>query len=176
MADILSDIEQRIQDRLRDKGLPARNIKIEKGSAGLASPRVSIAADEGAFKPVAQNAAWRCDVTVYVDVVFKNVQSDAARREGIHPLLTGILFILAGQKLGLDIDPLQPQRFQNVTTLGELQAGELVFQLLFRTGYTLRKADEEKAADLIKVGLGFFLQEPAPAGEPAVSAEFDLQP
>jgi len=126
----------------------------------LTANAVAVAVLEGSFTHVARYS-WRQDCTVSVLVKFKNMQSEEARRKGINPLVKGIILLLAGQKLGLDIRELQPKSFRDVTNEEKYVGGVIEYLLEFTTSFTIERQDDEAVTDLITIGLNYYLQDPA---------------
>jgi hypothetical protein len=128
----------------------------------LTANAVAVAVLEGTFSQVSK-VSWRQDCTVSVLVKFKNMQSEEARRKGINPLVKGIILLLVGQKLGLEIKSLQPKSFKDVTNEEKYTAGVIEYLLEFTTAFYIDKQDDEAVTDLLTVGLTYYLQDPADA-------------
>lgn len=123
----------------------------------LTSNAVAVAVLEGKFEHVTKNS-WRQDVTVSVLVKFKNMAGEEARRKGIHPLVKGIILLLAGQKVGLGIKELQPKSFRDATSEEKYTAGVIEYLIEFTTAFYIEKQDDEVVDDLLTVGLSYLLQ------------------
>lgn len=133
----------------------------QKDTRQLLTPTaVACAVLEGSFEHVARYS-WRQNCTVSVLVKFKNMQSEEARRKGINPLVKGIILLLAGQKLGLDIKELQPKSFRDVTNEEKYVGGVIEYLLEFTTAFHIDRQDDEVVTDLITIGLQYYLQDPA---------------
>jgi len=155
---MLSAIEEACVARIKDKLTAAvTRIDVQRGIEGIPQPAVYVSVEEGTFTRVTDDV-YRQQVTVYVDVIFSNVQSEAQRRKGVYPILEGVLLCLFGQKLGLEITPLIPKSFRNTTTEELKSKGLIAYTLTMSTGYHIRRVDDEAVTDLLSVGLSYYLQ------------------
>lgn len=154
---MIADIEEAALARLRDNGLQAVEYDVGAGVEKLIKPSVLIATDEGRFEKAAASA-YRQTLTVSVYVLFRHLKNEKGRRLGVYPILEGIAGILTLQALGLDITPLRPVGFRNATTDGIEASGGIAFKMDFSTSYLVSRMDDEKAADLLKTGLSYYLQ------------------
>lgn len=154
---MIAEIEEAVIARLKDKGLEAGEIKVQKGTDGLVKPAVFVAAEGGKFERVS-NSTFKLTVDVSVYVVFKSFKNEADRRKGLHPLLEGAVGILMLQDLGLKISPLKPTAFKDFTDDRLSDLGLMACEIGFETSYYLEKMNDQAATDLLKVGLSFFLQ------------------
>jgi hypothetical protein len=163
----LTDIELNALQRIKDKG---KSLKIESFEARKEKddPIVDIAVyahiDEGVIRKLTINKI-KLDVVLKISVVFKHLNEEQDRREGIYPILLGVIGILAGHKLDLKIDPLKPTGFRNITDMYDEAEGLIVFQAKFQTGFIITEIDDEAAEDLLRIGLEYYLQDPADDGE-----------
>ncbi|KQC03149.1 MAG: hypothetical protein APR55_07125 [Methanolinea sp. SDB] len=162
-AIMMIEIESAVVERLRAGGLPIRDAEIQKGTAGIVTPRVLVSIEAGDFSKISQKS-YRWDVTILVSAVFKNWKSEGDRRRGLYPILEGIVSLLMLQTLGLDIQPIRPLRMQNITDDAMAEAGLFAYQISFSTSFTVNRADEEEAADLLRIGLEYYLHDPADDG------------
>ncbi|ABC76431.1 phage protein Gp37 [Syntrophus aciditrophicus] len=157
---MLSEIEEAIAARIKEKlAAAAGYVAVQRGTEGIPQPAVYVSLEEGAFEKVSSDS-FRQTVKGYVDIVFSHLGNEEQRRRGIYPILEGIVQTLLLQTLGLGIAPLRPKAFRNVTSEALRAKGLLVYSLEFETGCHLRKLDEEAAADLLRVGLNYYLQDP----------------
>lgn len=152
---MLTDIEKNIYTRLELKGLPVPNMDIRQGVDGIVTPRVNIFLEEGTISRIGNK--FKVTLTVFLDVVFKQLQNEYERRKGIYPILEAVLNILTLQKLGLDISALVPIGFKNITSTADYQAGELVFQITFQTSYMFEETTEEEDSDLLAIAISQYL-------------------
>ena len=66
--------------------------------------------------------------------------------------------------LGLEITPMRPSRFANITD-GEMREKDtMVYQIQFFTSYVMSRADDEDVTDLLRIGLNYYLQDPEDDG------------
>lgn len=162
----LKDIELRALQRIKDKG---KSLKIEsfeaRKEAGDPIADVSVYAhiDDGGIRKITINK-MKIEVVLKISIVFKHLNEEQDRREGIYPILLGVIGILTGQKLDLQIDPLKPTGFRNITDGYDEKAGLIVFQMKFGTGFVITEMSDETAEDLLRIGLNYYLQDPADDG------------
>lgn len=154
---MLADIEQNALDLLKSKGLRARDFAVQKGADSLVNPAVHAAIEAGAMTKVSKTT-FRQEVELYLYLTFKNLKKEKERREGLYPILEGAIQLLLLQTLDLTIDPLVPVKFANVTTEQDTQEGKLVFYVQFKTFYYVEKVEEEAAAELLQIGLNYYLK------------------
>jgi phage gp37-like protein len=155
---MLSAIEEAIVARIQTKLTEAvTRIDVQRGIEGTPQPAVYVSVEEGIFTRVTDDVI-RQTVTIYVDVVFSNLQSEAQRRKGVYPIMEGVLGCLFGQKLGLEITPLAPKSFRNTTTPELKEKGLIAYALELNTSYHIRRMDDEVVTDLLTVGLLYYLQ------------------
>lgn len=150
-------IEDAIVARLKDKGLEAGEIKIQKGVEGIVKPAVYVSTEEGKFQRIT-DTTYKQVLGVHVYIVFKHLKNEAERRRGIYPLIQGAIGILALQKLGLKIDPLKPISLRNVTDDDLNELGLIAYQIVFETAFNIDKMSDEEATDLLTTGLSYYLQ------------------
>ncbi len=155
---MLTEIEEAVAARLKDKITVPKNVRIDEAHSDqtLSLPGIEVIISGGTFVKVAQKYQLNC--SVFVIVTFQNLQSVKARRHGVYPIVLAILVCLMLQKLGLKIDALVPKRLDNVTEKEEADAGKIVFQLEFETGFTIDKMTDEVIGDLVLLGLNYYLK------------------
>lgn len=153
---MLADIELKTIERLKDKGLGARDYRVQKGSDSLVNPAVHAAIEAGTLTKVGK-ITYRQDVDLYLYITFKSLKKEAERREGIYPIIEGAIQLLQLQTLGLAIDPLAPVKYGNVTTEEDIKEDKIVFYILFKTHFTVDKVEDEVARDLLRIGLNYYL-------------------
>lgn len=159
---MLADIETEIVDLLSASLTGVNRVSIDKAHSELALnvPVVNVIVGGGAFTRSTMSQ-FKLAAQVYIIVSFKNLRSEADRRKGVYPILEAIMGLLIGQQLDLAITPLVPKRLDNITDEKEAQEGKLVFQIEFETGFVVGPLEEADADDLLKVGLSYYLQDPA---------------
>lgn len=158
---MLTDIEQAIVDHLQQRLAAASRISIDEAhsSVSLKMPAVDVIVGGGKFERVAQQ--YKLVAQVYVIVTFQNLRSVADRRRGVYPILEAVLALLSGRSFDLKISPLRPLRLDNITEEQEAAEGKVVFQIEFETGWVIVAQDDETVTDLLRVGLNYYLQDPA---------------
>ena len=152
---MLVNIENAIIDRLETGGLSVRDIDIKKGAKGLIYPAIFVSTTAGEYKKLGQ-VKYKCSPTIAVVAVFKH--------HGVYPILEGIVLRLMLQDMGLEITPLVPVRFRNVTDKALGEKGLMAYQIDLKTSFTVTRVDDEVAVDLLKVGLEYYLQDPVDDG------------
>jgi hypothetical protein len=158
---MLDQIEEAVKNRIGDKlSDAAGRLDIQRGVDGIPRQAIYVSVEEGDFTRVTQET-YSLSVKGYVDIVFSHLQNEEMRRKGIAPILEGVYQCLLLQKLGLAISPIVPQRFRNTTTEELRQKGLIVFSLEFGTKFNVARMDEETVTDLLRVGLNYYLQDPA---------------
>jgi len=156
--DILTLIEQGALDRLKTKLAGVKAAGIQRDAAGLfVNPALAAAVLDGDFERIT-DTTYKAGVTVSVLLKFKQLQGEEQRRKGINPLVIGSTLALFGQTFGLQIKPLRPLRFRNVTTVADQEAGEIKYLVQLGTSFTLKAEGEEAIDDLLRVGLDYFLK------------------
>lgn len=157
MSDMLTAIEQATLTCLADKIPALKSSGVQKDSRQLLRDiAVAVAVLDGKFEKVGQ-ASFRQDITVSVLVKFKNMQSEAARRNGINPIVQAIIQLLTLNRLDLEIKPLVPLRFRDVTTEDKYAAGVIEYLIEFATSFSIEKQSTEIVTDLLTVGLDYLL-------------------
>lgn len=169
---MLADIELKILEYLDAAGLGIRNTDIKKGKS-IEYPAVFVFTETGKFTRLTMGK-YKCELGVFVLIAFRNVKSEKKRRHGLYPILEGVIQGLMLNKLNLDIDPLAPQSFRNITDKDMQKSDVLAYQLEFSTAFTM-KPPEEKTTDLLRIGLEYYLQDPVDDGEMDAQDEIILQ-
>jgi hypothetical protein len=156
----LNDIEETIVTRVQSKlSAAAGFVAAQRGIEGIPQPAVYVSIEEGSFRKIT-STTWEQAVTCFVDIVFSNLQNEAQRRKGIYAILEGVVQCLLMQKLGLDIAPLAPKSFRNITSAEHASKGLIVYEMEFNTSCNISKLDEEETTDLLEIGLSYYLQDP----------------
>ncbi|WP_310601202.1 phage protein Gp37 [Desulfobulbus sp.] len=157
---MINEIEDAIVALIKEKvGDAAGRIAVQKGVEGIPQPAVYVSTEAGRFEK-ATFTSFRHELTIYVDIVFSyRGADDASRRKGIYQILEGILRTLIWRDMGLAIKPLVPKNWKNTTVEEMRQQGLLAFSLELATAYTITQAKDEEtaAADLLAVGLNYYL-------------------
>jgi len=154
----ITDIETAVLTRLTATLTGVRNEANQKDAAGLyPGPSVSVAIFEGTFEKITQKS-WRQKVTVHILLTFKHERGEQERRRGINPILQGVILSLLLRDLGLAMDPLKPVRFREVTDSADDEARKIVYLIEFATSFCIAPVDDEEAADLLRIGLAYYLK------------------
>jgi hypothetical protein len=161
---MLNEIEEGVKNRIGDKmSASAAKIDVQRGVEGIPHQAIYVSVEEGDFARVT-STTYSVTVKGFVDIVFSNLQSEGERRKGIAAILEGVYQCLLLETLNLNITPIIPTRFRNVTTQEQKDSGLIVFTLEFTTKYNITKLDETAIDDLLTVGLNYYLQDPVNDG------------
>jgi len=168
-----SDIEIGVLNELENHGLTAFNIvdfDVMNENTTVQAPAVYCSI-ENAEASMSGNDV-RLDASLYLTVVFSDVTSEAARRNGIYSIIFGIILSLAGNDLGLGINELEPVSIENMSTITDTGNDLTIFKLKFKVGFEIEIDEDADALDLITLGLEYLLK----SGDPTVHAsdEIDL--
>jgi hypothetical protein len=165
ISDIENGIIALLQERWSAAGITER---VEEFNVGLdfediaGTPAVSLATERIGVERIT-DGNFKISPIVSLYIVFKNVADPAARRAGIYPLALGSMAILANQKLGLDIDPLQPAGDMVEIFHAALKARGLIgFKLILETSFDIEMVGD--GVDLIKlaaIAVHYMRQDPA---------------
>lgn len=172
---MLTEIEKKTVERLKAKGLNANLVEIDSGKKKtiIKTPAVLCHIESGKLAKVGNKI--RVDVDMYLSMIFRNFMDEEERRKGIYPIIEGTIGILSFNKLGLDIGPLVPVGFNNVTNEEDIDRGLIVFYIHFRTFYYIEKIDDEEAGQLLTIGIKYYLQEPEDDGNEDAGTVLDLR-
>jgi len=153
-----TDIETAVLEEITTRLDGVRAAAIQKDAQGLyPGPTVSVAIFEGTFEKVTQ-VTWKQKVTVHVLLTFKHERGEEERRKGINPLVQGVVLYLMLRDLGLNMEPLKPVRFRDVTDSEDYEERKIVYLVELSTSFTMTKLDLEEAVDLLTVGLNYYLK------------------
>lgn len=154
----ISDIEDGIVDRLTAKMSGVGKISVQKGFDGFPQPALYVSTEEGQLERVT-NTRYKQRVKIYLDVIFKHLGEEKERRRGIYTILQASILTLLAQDLGLDIHPIEPKSWRNVTTTEYSSKGLLAFTIELATSFTITVLNDEQLTDLMEVGLSYYLQD-----------------
>lgn len=137
----MTKIEAAVVERLKSNWAKATEFDITKDFANIISyPSVAVTIEKIGFERAAklmERGGYELRPTVSVYMVFKAVQP-APRREGIYPMVTAAALLLAGQTLGLDIDPLEPDGpIVEIINEALVKTGSVCFKMDMRTAFAL---------------------------------------
>jgi hypothetical protein len=152
---MITEIEEKIVEKLEAAGLPVKDFDVKKGLRGLVFPSVFVATELGSFSKITSNKT-KCDLKIIISIFFKHPKNEAERRKGINPIIEGIVQTLFLEKLGLEISAIGPKTFRNATTQNLADDGILLFQIELLTSFNFTKTEDE-AAELLTVGLSYLL-------------------
>lgn len=169
---MIVEIENKIVDWVGAAGLGVRNADVKKGKS-IQYPAAFVTTEAGNFTPQGQ-VNFRCDLKIFLSIGFRDVSSERDRRKGLYPILEGVIQGLMGNDLGLAIKPLAPVKFNNVTDKELMAAGVTAFRLEFATTFTFKPTAED-GAELLRIGLDYFLQDPADDGKADATDEITLK-
>jgi hypothetical protein len=157
---MLLKLEKAIKDFLKDSGLKAlddvkeyRHINVnelQRWTRGTVVDAVITGGDHSAY-----NNEIRQSINISVLVLTEMPRGVEERHKRLYPVLQGILHLLAGENLGLDISPLVPGIFSDITFEELASVGAIAWQIDFSTDYTLETASKEEAETLIELGLTY---------------------
>lgn len=155
---MLTQIEDAIVARIETKlAATAGMVSVQKGAEGIPHPAVYVSTEAARFEKATMQS-YRQEVTIFVDVIFSHLASEGERRKGVYLILQGIVQTLLLQDLGLAIKALVPRNWKNVTTEEFREKGLIVYSLELATSFVIAKLDDEVVADLLTVGLNYYLK------------------
>lgn len=157
---MLAEIEAAVLAKLNANGIRAKifNARADRTPRKqFFQPTVFCSIDAADFERLTQTTFTQT-VSIFLILTFKNTESEADRRDGIYPILEGVISLLTLQTLDIDgLKPLQPVNFKNITDNLDALRGEILFQLEFSTKYAVSKAADEAAETLLKIGTEYFI-------------------
>jgi len=127
---------------------------------GKIIPAISVAIHAGKFERTTMNQ-WTGKISPSLLVLFqsKGFDEEEPRRAGVHPILEGVMMLLAGNTLGGVCKPLDLRSFKEEEIEKYSQAGYLAFRILLETTITIEAQDpDEGAEDLKKLVLSYYLR------------------
>src|SRR5574341_803642 len=155
---MFADIEQAILTQFKNQGLQVDNLDVRRDPTGVLVMPAAVCHVEQGTMTKKSATTFRVDAKVYVDLVFKFMGLESDRRKKIYPVLEAALGMLTLQSLGLDIHPLEPVSFQNITTPEDAAKSAIIFRMIFSTNFEVTKTDYEQTSNLLKVLLTDYLQ------------------
>lgn len=99
-------------------------------------PGMNVAVTRGRFTQDTLDT-YRQNVEILVLIGVQNISSEYECRRIVHPLVEYVVRKLVGTNLGLEIDDIQPQGWDEKTTLKNHQLGEVVFEARFTTASSI---------------------------------------
>ncbi|HEX2955725.1 MAG TPA: phage protein Gp37 [Chitinispirillaceae bacterium] len=166
MSVTITDIENAIVERMKKKwaahgGITAVH-EFDIGSdfeSTLKTPAISVTTERiGLRHIVDMSFEIKPRLTIYM--VFKNVGSLKGRRVGLYPMVLGAIGILAGQDLGIEIEPLMPDGSADEIFHKNLkELGLLAYKVSFVTSFDIERInDDEDVQKLIATGLYYYMK------------------
>lgn len=122
-------------------------------------PSMAVAVETIDFSKKTDCTGWSPRLFVYL--VFKNVARESQRREGIYPLVEGVIRLLTKQTLGLGIEPLEPVSAPEIQNSRFTERGLIGWQIQFKTGFDVDPFDadaEETAIRLLSTSIRYYMQ------------------
>ena len=159
---MIAEIENKILDWLDHAGLGVRATDVTKGES-IKKPAAFVYVEAGQL-PWAAMSKIKVSLDVYVLIAFRSVRDELERRHGLYPILEGVMQGLMLADLDLDITPLIPDRFLNITDNEFREKNTLVYQIKFTTSYIMAPVEEDDITDLLRIGLEYYLQDPEDDG------------
>ncbi len=165
---MIAKIELAVLDRLKSKGLAAREFRLGDGKTFHGTPSVYCYVENCKFEKHGQS--YLAVPNIYLTVLLKNLRAqptlaEKEKHDFMSAFITAVLAALAGQTLGIvdgngkpDIKPLRPLSWSNITTEADLRNGEIVSQFIFETGFYVDVVDDEMSTDLTKIAMSYFLK------------------
>ena len=120
-------------------------------------PAVVVAIFNGKIETKGQRS-FRIDCPVHVQLSMTNARGEQDRRDGVNPLVFGVIQTLARQRFGLVITDLLPRGFKDVSTEEDFKNNKIVYDLEFYTSFYTEIAPDPTETNLLSVGLTYFLQ------------------
>lgn len=100
------------------------------------NPGLNVAVLRGRFSR-SDMGSYRQQIDIVLLIVARNIRSERERRRIIHPLVEYVVRKLVGTDLGLDIEEIEPQGWDEKTTIKNFLEGEVVFEARFSTASSI---------------------------------------
>ncbi len=152
---MIAQIEDAIVSLLQT-ALADTRIAVQKGYEGIPQPAVYVSIEDARFHKVTM-WSWKCEPTIYVDIIFKSLKTEQARRQGLYGILESCMQLLFLNNLGLDIHPLQPTGFRNITTEELLRDGFVAYSFTLTTHFIMTLLEPSGIQDLLTVSMNYYL-------------------
>lgn len=94
--------------------------------------------------------------TISLYLVFKSVARTNLRRAGMYPIVMGVIGLLSGNRLDLNIEPLLPVSADEIYHDQLKKIGAIGYRLRFKTDFDCELIDPAAAVDLISLGLTYY--------------------
>ncbi len=155
---MIAEIENKVLAWLETAGLGVRAVDVTRGES-IKKPAAFVYVEAGEFSKATMNK-YKCRADVYLLIAFRSVKDELERRHGLYPILEGVITGLMLADMDLDITPLVPVRFTNITDKDFRESNTLVYQILFNTSFMFTREEAETVTDLLRIGLEYYLQDP----------------
>ncbi len=160
---MLAEIENAVIARLAEKAPEIKYLPSAKSVEVLpAKVAYTLAITKGTAEEITPETT-RQHIELSIWVAFKNMKSDKDRRHGAFPVVEAVGQLLLKQKLGLEIKAIKYAGFTDVTDNEERTAAMAIYQVDFKTSYTVSKLNEEDTQELLTVALNYLLNGAEPA-------------
>jgi len=142
---IASDIEAALKAKfIEDPNIPDEKkfkaIDVQKEIVALSRPGLSWAVIEGKDSKITSTCIEET-MKIIGTIAVKNVASEEERRKTMAPLVRYLQVALLDEDLDLDIDPIQPTRWDEVTTPANLEGKLMVVEVQFETAVEFTKEE-----------------------------------
>jgi hypothetical protein len=155
---MLSAIEQATLTKITTTLEDVRAAGIQRDARGLyVGPTVEVAILGRSFSRVTAEA-FRQEATVSVLIGVTNQKGEAPRRESVNALIEGIIGLLLLETFELEIRPLTPKSFREVSDDDDVREGKILYLLEFVTSFVVVKPNAEMLTDLLSVGVNYYLK------------------
>lgn len=159
---MLGEIETGIISRLRDLwpehggGKNISQFDIGKDFSDINSFPAISAAIESIQPRRNADRSINLSPTVSLYLVFKSVARPDQRRAGMYPIVLGVIGLLSGSRLDLDIEPLLPVSADEIYHEQLKKTGSIGYRLRFKTDFDCELIDTGDAVNLISLGLTYY--------------------
>lgn len=129
------EIEAALYDLFTVSDDKFQRVEVGRFTDGLV-PGMNVAVLRGRFSTDTIDS-YRQEVDIIVLIAVQNINSEYECRKIVHPLVEYVVRKLVGTNLGLDIEDIQPQGWDEKTTIQNHQLGEVVFEVRFKTASSI---------------------------------------
>ena len=166
----IEGIETAVLNRLKQKWAGVSEFDVGKDFESiLKTPAVSVVVERIGFRRVIRSYELEPVITIYT--VFKSLRP-AERRAGVYPMVMGVIGLLVGRTLDLDIEPFEPAGPIVEVFHGTLkQNGLVAFKIEIKTTFDIDEFDEEEMIRLINTANTFVTS----TGETIISESVEFE-
>jgi hypothetical protein len=154
---IETELEEKIIAELKSVGFSAREIDLDEDVAKLIAPAIHCRITQASFKDLTMTSS-RANAIVSVHMVVKSLKSEKDRRHSIHSLIAGCIGYLSCKKFGLEISPLKPRNYTEITNDDMRSTGFIEYRIDFSTSYVSKPVSNAEAMNFLSVGMEYFLK------------------